>query len=198
MRGPAATQATAGRRRTSWLFTSMTEDLNYQGGTSTRRLRITSPALWPLDHAASSECTCMFHINLGWQSLRCRLNSLPLHIKFRLWRRLGRHRLLKIKIIKKSQIWFCINLKVISIVWKDGKKRFHLFGHSLLFWLPIKRTRCTSYLFTYVKLQSAVHHLLKYISKDFRNVYFHIDSLNCLSGFMVRDRVRSATGQINR
>ena len=29
----------------------------------------------------------------------------------------------------------------------------------LLFWLSIKRTRCTSYFLTYVKLQSAVHHL---------------------------------------
>ena len=32
----------------------------------------------------------------------------------------------------------------------------------------------------YVTLQSVVHYLPKYISKDFRNVYFHIDSLNCL------------------
>ena len=43
-----------------------------------------------------------------------------------------------------------------------------------------KAYSCTSYFLTYVKLQSAVHHLLKHVSKDFRNVYFHIDSLNCL------------------
>ena len=53
-----------GRRQTSWLFTSVTEDLNsglprtnpasVQGGTWTRGLRIVSPTPQPLGHAASS------------------------------------------------------------------------------------------------------------------------------------------------
>ena len=51
----------------------------------------------------------------------------------------------------------------------------------LLFRLAIKRTCCTSHVTLSCKITvCSVHHLPKYISKDFWNVQFHIDSLNCL------------------